>query len=133
MRSAGLVQHDDVQVSTLANRLVVSEDDDICLENTFPLLPAKELLFGQAMFMFPVFVASVDITVKLSGSLGIDLEGIVCFVSKAAGVALVPTLKAKVMLEGAISVAVLRAGISVNAVILDISLIPEAAIHSSDK
>jgi hypothetical protein len=132
VHATGLALYDDTQPSTRAERLVVSGDDDICLENTYPLYPAKEQVFGWAKFIFPVYIAQVTITIELSGSLGVDLEGIVCFLAKAAGIALVPKVQAKVMLEGAIEVVLVRAGIEVRAVILDVDIPAEAAITFKD-
>ncbi len=129
VRSKGLVPHEDTHTSTRLDRLVSASGDDFCLEGWYPLLKKPDIIFYKHLYLLKFKVITLEISITLSGSIVIDLEGTVCFMSKSAGVALIPTIATKVTLEGSIDIASLvRAGIRAQAVLFETSLIPEAAI-----
>jgi hypothetical protein len=111
------------------------KDDDICWEvDTFLLKPKTKEFFSYEhtiLFFAGPIPVPLFLRLGLSGTVSVAIRGDACLSDMIVHVQIEPRLSVDVYLEGGINLGLVKAGIGVEATILDFSLIPDAVIKVS--
>eukprot|EP01043_Picozoa_sp_COSAG02_P019460 COSAG02_NODE_938_length_15783_cov_7.972775_2_plen_4812_part_01 len=105
------------------------DESDICFDIIVPLMAPTTTTFLDFTLTFPVFPAvAVFLNFVLGGGMSVDMWGSACISSLTTSAAVVPTMWIDAEINGGLQVAVTRAGVGVEACILNVSLIPQGTL-----
>jgi hypothetical protein len=114
---------------------IQQEEDNVCWGLQLFLLKPYDKDFFKVEYEFLFMAGPVPVPlfmrIGLYGTISVAIRGKSCLVDMVVTVAIVPRLSVTVYLEGGISFKVVKAGIGVEATILDFALVPTATIDVS--
>jgi len=119
----------DTLMSIMEQDRAQRDESDICFDIIVPLMAPTTTTFLDFTLTFPVFPGvAVFLNFVLGGGMSVDMWGSACISSLTTSAAVVPTMWIDAEINGGLQILVTRAGVGVEACILNVSLIPQGTL-----